>query len=104
VPAATPPAKLLQQVRGEGVEPSFAISKTAGLPLADPRVGQSGRWGSNPRSPAPKAGGLPLSDVLIETVQVPEALLLRLYRSVPLPFGYNCLVEQLTGVEPALCL
>src|SRR5262249_16040438 len=43
-----------------GIEPGSPVCRTDVVPL-DYEPMQSGEWGSNPRSPAPKAAGLPLS-------------------------------------------
>ena len=43
-----------------GIEPGFPVCQTGVVPL-DHEPAESGEWGSNPRFPAPKAGGLPLS-------------------------------------------
>jgi hypothetical protein len=48
-----------------GVEPALPARQAGVVPL-DHRPMQSREWGSNPRSPAPKAGGLPLSYPLHE--------------------------------------
>jgi hypothetical protein len=43
-----------------GIEPGFPVCRTGVVPL-DHEPTKSGEWGSNPRSPASKAGGFPLS-------------------------------------------
>jgi hypothetical protein len=48
------------QVDPPGIEPGFPVCRTGVVPLDHEPI-HSGEWGSNPRSPAPKAGGLPLS-------------------------------------------
>jgi hypothetical protein len=48
------------QVDPPGIEPGFPVCRTGVVPLDHEPI-QSGEWGSNPRSPASKAGGLPLS-------------------------------------------
>ena len=48
------------QVDPPGIEPGSPVCRTGVVPLDHEPV-QSGEWGSNPRSPASKAGGLPLS-------------------------------------------
>ena len=48
------------QVDPPGIEPGFPVCRTGVVPLDHEPI-QSGEWGSNPRSPASKAGGFPLS-------------------------------------------
>lgn len=46
-----------------GIEPGSPVCRTGVVPLDHEPI-QSGEWGSNPRSPASKAGGSPLSNPL----------------------------------------
>jgi hypothetical protein len=68
-------------VRGEGVEPSSAASKTAGLPLADPRAAQ-------------QAEG--------EGVEPSRLIAQPFSRRLPSPIGLPFRKAAAAGIEPAI--
>src|SRR5262249_3859814 len=84
---------------GVGIEPTTGrLTGVCSTKLSYPEVNQSGRWDSNPRYPAPKAGGLPLSNVLSRAVQVARAV-------TNSQFVWSChgaqSPERPAGIEPA---